>query len=116
MSARFDLKRIAELQEVMGTELSGIVEALMQSMSTSIEGLEAALADGELEEATRAAHLCRNDALMVGARELQLALAEVESATRGAQLEEARAAFERLEALWLPTREELARVAGGGEP
>ena len=116
MSAHFDLKRIAELQDVMGAELPGIVGSMMESMSTAIEQLERALEAGELDDAVRAAHLCRNDALMVGARELQLALAKVESAARSAQLEQARSEFGPIRELWPPTRNGLARVASGKTP
>lgn len=112
MGVYLDLKRIAELQALMGTDLEGIAAMLLTSMSGAIEQVEVALADGQFDRVTQAAHLCRNDALMVGAGQLQEALSELEAAARDSELARARLALDRLSEVWPATREELARAAG----
>jgi HPt (histidine-containing phosphotransfer) domain-containing protein len=106
-----DLERFARLEEVLGAELGEIIESIVDNLSEQIVQVEEALAAGQLEPATQAAHLCRNDALMVGARPLLEALSEVESATRSNQLGPARQALERLQEIWPSTRSELERIA-----
>jgi HPt (histidine-containing phosphotransfer) domain-containing protein len=111
MNAYFDRQRLAELQEVMGTEGATIVASMLEGMVGAIEDLEAALAGGDLDRATQAAHRCRNDALMVGAQPLQQALTELEAATRDHDESRARAALERVRAVWPATREQLAEAS-----
>jgi HPt (histidine-containing phosphotransfer) domain-containing protein len=111
MSAYFDLSRIADLEAVMGARASAIVATMLRSMSSAIEQVESATAAGELDQATRAAHAARNDALMVGARQLQEALTELEAATRSGDADRARDALERIREVWPPTRDGLAAVA-----
>jgi HPt (histidine-containing phosphotransfer) domain-containing protein len=110
VAAPLDLKRIAELGSLIGSDLEGLLGSLALSMADSIEALERALAAGDLGQATQAAHSCRNDALIVGARQVLAALSEVEAASRALRLEEARAAFERVRAAWPATRAELERA------
>ncbi len=112
MSAHFDLKRIEELQSVLGADTEKILASMLASMSTAIEQAESALAAGELGDATGPAHRARNDALMLGADELQIALTQLEAATRDYDEARAAAALERLRAVWPPTRDELAAIAG----
>jgi HPt (histidine-containing phosphotransfer) domain-containing protein len=116
VSGRLDLSRIAELQGVMGAGIDGIVGSLVQSMASAIERAEASIAAGELDEAARAAHLCRNDALMIDAKPLLRALSELESAARDHQLEPARRALDQVQLVWPGTREELERAAGAADP
>ena len=66
MSAEFDMGRITELQEVMGTDARTIVASMLASMTSAIDEVETALAAGHLDRVTQAAHRCRNDALMLG--------------------------------------------------
>ena len=72
---------------------------------------EAALAGGDLDRATQAAHRCRNDALMVGAKPLQHALTALEAATRDHDLSRAREALEQVRAVWPATREQLTEAS-----
>jgi HPt (histidine-containing phosphotransfer) domain-containing protein len=111
VSVPLDLKRIAELGGLIGSDLEVMLDSLMQSMARSIEELEHALAAEDLERATRAAHLCRNDALIVGANQVQEALSQLESDSRDFRLEQARAAFELVREAWPSTRAELERAA-----
>jgi len=110
MTTYFDLERIAELQDVMGAQVGTIVASMLRSMTAAIDEVEAAFAAGELERATRAAHLCRNDALMLAATPLLEALTELEAATRDSDGSRARDALEGLRAVWPATREQLANA------
>lgn len=112
MSAYFDPARIAELQDVLGADTQAILSSMLTSMTVAIEQLEAAVAAGELEPAIQAAHRARNDALMLSATRLQTALTELEAAARDADLPRMQDALERVRAVWPPTRDELAGVAG----
>jgi HPt (histidine-containing phosphotransfer) domain-containing protein len=111
--ATLDRKRIAELGEVIGADLGRVIDSLCESISAAIDDADAALASGELPRAAYAAHRCRNDALMVGALQLQEALAAVEAASRRDQLEQARQAMVRVHDIWPSTRDELAHAARG---
>jgi HPt (histidine-containing phosphotransfer) domain-containing protein len=111
VTGEIDLARIARLQELLGREASAIVGGLLHSMSRELAKLERSLAAGELGPATFAAHKCRNDALMVGARDLQSALSDLETAARRAELEPAQRALARVNEVWPATRAELERAA-----
>ena len=111
MSAYVDPSRIAELQDILGADTQAILASMLTSMTGAIEQLEAAVAAGELEQAIQAAHRARNDALMLSAARLQAALTELEAAARDADEPRTRDALERVRAIWLPTRAELAGVA-----
>jgi HPt (histidine-containing phosphotransfer) domain-containing protein len=108
-----DQKRIAELADVIGPDFGPVVESLCQSISSAIDAADMSLAAGDLAGAAFAAHGCRNDALMVGARQLQEALGQLEAASRHQELEPARQAMARVREIWPATREELTRAAGG---
>lgn len=112
MAVPLDLKRIAELGGLIGSDLEALLHSLEQSIERSIRELEQALAEEDLDRATYAAHACRNDALIVGAKPLLEALALVESHSRGLRLEPARDAFGRVRGMWPTVRAELERVAG----
>jgi HPt (histidine-containing phosphotransfer) domain-containing protein len=109
-----DLERIGELEDVMGADASAIVSSMLESMTVAIDEVEQAMAAGQLDRATRAAHRCRNDALMLGARQLLAALTDLEAAARETNEAEAGAALERVRRVWPPTRDEL--VAGANPP
>jgi len=114
VSAYFDLARITELQEALGSDAEAIVASMLDSMTAAIERAEAAVAGGELEQATQAAHRARNDALMLAAGPLQRSLTELEAATRKADETGAEAALQRVREVWPPTRDAL--VASFGAP
>jgi len=103
-----DLGRIGELEDVMGADAVAIVSSMLENMTAAIDELERAMGAGELDRATQAAHRCRNDALMLGARQLLGALTELEAATRAADESGAGAALARVKEVWPPTRDELA--------
>jgi len=109
-----DLGRIGELEDVMGADAVAIVSSMLENMTAAIDELEAAMAAGDPARAAQAAHRCRNDALMLGARQLLDALTELEAATRDADESGAGAALARVRQVWPPTRDEL--VAGSNPP
>jgi HPt (histidine-containing phosphotransfer) domain-containing protein len=106
-----DRKRITELGQVIGPDLGRVLDSLCQSISSAIDDAADALAAGDPAAAAYAAHRCRNDALMVGARQLQDALGELETASRRRELEPAREAIERVREIWPTTRDELTQAA-----
>jgi HPt (histidine-containing phosphotransfer) domain-containing protein len=109
-----ELERLAQIQEVMGAKLPEIVGGMVATMTTEIDQLEEAMQAGALDRAAKAAHACRNDALMIGARQLLSALTALETAAREGQEELARQQLVALREAWPATRTELMRVAAGG--
>jgi HPt (histidine-containing phosphotransfer) domain-containing protein len=116
MSAYFDLERIRGLEDVLGSDAGAIVSTMLTGMTEAIDEAEAAMAADELDRAARAAHRCRNDAMMLGARQLLEALTELEAAGREYDAPRATAALERLRAVWPPTRAELIAVRPANLP
>jgi HPt (histidine-containing phosphotransfer) domain-containing protein len=110
VSAYFDPARIAQLEQVLGSEASEMVASMLASLTRAIEQVEATVDAGELAAAVQAAHAARNDALMLGAQALQVALSELELAARDADGARTRDALERVRTVWPPTREELGRA------
>jgi HPt (histidine-containing phosphotransfer) domain-containing protein len=110
VSSYYDLEQILRLQGVMGSSAEAIVKTTLTGMTEAIEEIESAAAAGDLDRVTRAAHRCRNDALVLGARPLLKALTELEAA--GREYDEARVteALTHLSEVWPPTRDELAEV------
>lgn len=108
MNDYVDLERIGELADVIGTDAPAILSSMLENMTAAIDELELAMASGELDRATSAAHACRNDALMLGARQLLAALTDLEAAARGSDRAGAGTALERVREVWPPTRDELA--------
>jgi hypothetical protein len=110
MTTYVDLERIRELQDVMGAEAGKIVASMLRTMTAAIDEVEAAFAACELDRATQAAHLGRNDALMVGAKPLLDALTELEAASRDHDELRAREALDGLRAVWPATRDQLTEA------
>jgi HPt (histidine-containing phosphotransfer) domain-containing protein len=108
VSDYFDLTRINELQDILGADTQAILASMLDSMTRAIERLEAAMAADALDDATQAAHRARNDALMLSASRLQLALTDLEEAARAGDATSAGAAFARVREVWPPTRDGLA--------
>jgi HPt (histidine-containing phosphotransfer) domain-containing protein len=111
MAELVDRARIVELEQLMKEPLPEIVAELATSMDDSIERASGALAGGDLDTTARAAHRCRNDALIVGAGPLQQALATLETAARASEAPAAGAALEAVVDAWSKTRPELMAAA-----
>jgi HPt (histidine-containing phosphotransfer) domain-containing protein len=114
MSTYYDPKRVRDLEQAMGSEAGALAASTLAGMSQAIEQLEEAVLAGDLDRAIRAAHACRNDAMMVGARQLLEALTAVEAAGRDYDEARTATALERVRDVWPPTRDELA--AGPNPP
>jgi HPt (histidine-containing phosphotransfer) domain-containing protein len=106
-----ELERLVQIQEVMGTRVPEIVGGMLQSMTAAIAQVEEAMQAGALDRAAKAAHACRNDALMIGAKELLAALTGLETATREGQEDLAHKHLTALREAWPRTRVELTRLA-----
>jgi hypothetical protein len=111
MKVELNLMGLAEIQELLGAELPEIVGGIAQSMRMAIEEVELAMRSGDLERTAGAAHACRNDALIVGAKQLLSALAELEEAARGGQAEIARQSLAAVREAWPETLDALERAA-----
>ena len=111
MTSYYDLEQILRLQGVMGSDVAAIVTPLLASMTEAVDEVQDATAAGDLDRVTRAAHRCRNDAMVLGAHQLLRALTSLEDA--GRDYDEARVteALARVREIWPPTRDELASLA-----
>jgi hypothetical protein len=112
MADELDLSRLAELREVLDSELPQIVETLVDELTRALDGLGAALADGDLTAAALAAHAARNSALMINARPLLEGLDALESSARRDDADGAREAERRIDTTWPPLCAQLRRAAG----
>ena len=106
-----ELDRVAQLQVVMGATVPEILTGMLSSMSTAIDHVGEAMQAGELDRVAKAAHACRNDAMMIGAKQLLVALTDLENAARGGEPASAAKALVTVNEAWLPTRDELERAS-----
>jgi hypothetical protein len=113
MDAELDLKRLADLQKLLGTELPEIVATLVGELNAAISAADAGLSSGNLDAVALAAHAARNSALMIDARPMLDCLAELETSSRHGQTAAAAAANQRLRASWPVLRERLEAIAAG---
>jgi HPt (histidine-containing phosphotransfer) domain-containing protein len=111
MTSYIDLEQVIRLQGVMGPDVASIVAPMLAGMIEAIDEIEAAMSAGDLDRVTRAAHRCRNDALVLGARPLLKTLTELETASREYDAARVAEALTHLREVWPPTRDELATAA-----
>jgi HPt (histidine-containing phosphotransfer) domain-containing protein len=111
MTLELDLTRLARIREVLGVELSELIGGMLDTMHVAIDQAELAMSTGDLEGAAKAAHACRNDALMLGAKELLAALESLEQAARSGNRAGADQALVSLRTIWPLTRDELMKIA-----
>jgi HPt (histidine-containing phosphotransfer) domain-containing protein len=95
-------------------ELSQIAIGAIEAVEEQFAVLDRALAAPDPVRAREAAHRARNEALLVGARELSEALDAIERALDERQLAAARDAMMRARALWPPTRDAIVAVGDQG--
>ena len=110
MNSDLDLARLAELQDLLGTQLSEIVATLLNELSRALRDIDAALAGRDLNAAALAAHAARNSALMIDAQPVLGYLEELETSAREGDAAAASGANERLRASWPALRERLESV------
>ncbi len=115
MASEIDFERLHQIREVMGVRLAELVGGMLATMRDAIDQTERAVSDGKLEDAAKAAHACRNDALMLGAKRLLRALGSLEQAARVGDVCGAEQALVAVREAWPPTREELCRIAADTE-
>jgi hypothetical protein len=113
MEAELDLRRLAELEELLGTELPQIVGTLVSELTTAFEEIAAGLRSPDLEAVAAAAHAARNSALMIDAQPLLKRLSELEASARAGDLSGAKAAHAQLQQIWPRVRHKLTQAAGG---
>jgi hypothetical protein len=111
--SELDLRRLAELPEVLGAELPAIVATLVTELAGAVDAIEAGLSAGDADAVARAAHAGRNSALIIDSQPLLAPLDEIESSARHSDLATAAAANARLVEVWPPLRQKLERVAAG---
>jgi hypothetical protein len=111
MEPELDLKRLRELQRRLNAELPAIVRTLLDELTRAIDEIEAAMARGDLAAVALATHAARNSGLMLDARPLLGALADVETGARDHDRDAASAGLGRLRAAWPPLRHRLEAEA-----
>jgi hypothetical protein len=107
VTSDLDLDRLAELQDLLGTELSEIVATLLNELGRALSDIDAALAGRDLNAAALAAHAARNSALMIDAQPLLARLGELEACARREDLTSALAAHQYVSDAWPPLRRSL---------
>lgn len=107
MDAELDLRRLTELQELLGSELTEIVATLIDEITRAVNEIEAGIAGGDLPAAGLAAHAARNSALMLDAKPTLDALNQIEGAARDEDLAVAQGGLERLRRVWPALRRRL---------
>jgi HPt (histidine-containing phosphotransfer) domain-containing protein len=105
-----DRGRLEALTVFSADELSEIAEGVIQGTVEMIDAIDTALGRDDLPAVVQAAHRGRNEALLVGARELEGAFSAVEAAARRGQLEALTEAIESIGAVWPETRSAIERI------
>jgi hypothetical protein len=113
VSSELDLGRLAELQELLGKQLSEIVATLLNELDRAVRDIDAGLAGSDLDAVALAAHAARNSALMIDAQPLLARLGELESCARRLDLTSATAAQQRVTEAWPPLRRSLELAMAG---
>jgi HPt (histidine-containing phosphotransfer) domain-containing protein len=111
---QLDAGRLQDLSVFTAAELRPICLGVIGAIAEQLEALDRALAAGQLESAAEAAHSARNEALLVGARELSDAFAALESASRAGHSSGAAKAAELAREVWPETRVAIDALADHG--
>jgi HPt (histidine-containing phosphotransfer) domain-containing protein len=110
---QLDAGRLRDLQIFSSSELEEIGRRAIDAISRELDALDRALGDEEFRAAGEAAHRARNEALLVGARELAESFQSVEDAARASQAAAAGQAAATARSLWPPAREAIAQATYG---
>jgi hypothetical protein len=113
VSSELDLGRLAELQDLLGAQLSEIVATLLNELGRALQDIDAALAGRDLDAVALGAHAARNSALMIDAQPLLARLGDLESCARRLDLTSALAAQQRVTEAWPPLRRRLELAVAG---
>lgn len=109
-----DADRLAQLRVFSAAERRAIAKGVASAIIDQLQRLERALASSDLATVADAAHQARNETLLVGARSLTNALADLERAARGGERELARAAAQQVKAIWPAAHAAIDEIAAGG--
>jgi hypothetical protein len=112
VTGELDLSRLAELEELLGSDLAQIVETLVTELEGALGGIAEALGRSDLPAAALAAHAARNSALMIDSRLLLERLDALEHSARREDLDGARSAQARLAEAWPAVRAQLRLACG----
>ncbi|MDQ6835651.1 MAG: Hpt domain-containing protein [Actinomycetota bacterium] len=111
MGSELDLRRLTELQQILGAGLPEIVTTLIDELTTATAQIETSIAGGDLPSAALAAHAARNSALMLDANPLLDALREIESGASHDDAPRVHAGLGRLRSSWPALRSQLQAAA-----
>lgn len=111
MADELDLSRLAQLRELLDSDLPQIVETLVEELTRALDAIGAALATSDLAAAALAAHAARNSALMIDARPLLDCLDQLESSARRHDADAARRAHRQLGQKWPPLCAQMRHAA-----
>ena len=104
-----DLRRLFELQRVLGTDLAEIVGKLVTDIDRAVDQIDSGMASGDPPAVAHGAHAARNSALMLDAHAMLGALGEIEVHARAGDLGGAADGVERLSSTWPAVRSRLQR-------
>lgn len=104
-----DLRRLLELQRVLGTGLPELVGKLVTDIEHAVDEIDTGMASGDSRVVAHGAHAARNSALMLDAQPMLDALGEIEVSARAGDLNGAAGGIERLNSTWPAVRTRLER-------
>jgi HPt (histidine-containing phosphotransfer) domain-containing protein len=107
---QLDAERLQDLQVFNEAELREIGLRAIRAISEQLLELDRELAREDLRAAGEAAHRARNEALLVGARELAAALGVVEESARAGRGSVASEAAATAQEVWPSTRDAIRRA------
>jgi hypothetical protein len=102
-----DLRRLLELQRVLGTDLAEIVGNLVTDIERAVDEIDTGMVSGDSRIVAHGAHAARNSALMLDAQPMLDALGEIEVSARAGDLAGAAGGLERLNSTWPAVRTRL---------
>ena len=105
-----DQHRLEALTIHTESELIELTEGVLHSTSEIVEAVTAGVEREDLPAVAQAAHRGRNEALLVGAGELDAGFAKLEAGARSGQLDAVRDAAESIRMLWPQTRAAIERI------
>lgn len=111
MSAiELDRGRLEALTVFTPVELGEIAKGVIEGTAEVLDAIETGIESGDLAAVVQAAHRGRNEALLVGARELDGVFATLEAAARRSELQVMRESIASLRTLWPATRSAIERL------
>jgi HPt (histidine-containing phosphotransfer) domain-containing protein len=109
-----DADRLAQLRVFSEPERQAIAKGARAAIADQLDRVERALVASDLATAADAAHRARNETLLVGAKQLTTAFADLEQAARCGEQELARAAAQQVNHIWPATQAAIEEIAAEG--